>query len=57
MREFRSEQEERAYAYREQAELFMIFAEPARTDDCREAYLRLATEWLRLAAEVEKSYL
>jgi hypothetical protein len=55
VRDFRSEREERVQAYLEQADSFMKLAEQTRAEDRREALLQVATEWLKLAAEVDKS--
>jgi len=38
-----------------EAKLFMKMAEQADTTERREEFLRIATEWLRLAAELDKS--
>jgi hypothetical protein len=47
---------ERASCYRAYAEQMQSRAEHARTPEFKAAYLRVAADWLQLAADIEAQY-
>ena len=53
MSDFRAERKLRAEHYRLQSRLATAYAEAAETPQAREEFLKVATEWLKLAEETE----